>query len=108
MNIIEKRRRKAWAHATRVILTKVINDASTGTIFIYGETLYGKDYFLTPDDALDAVLVTMGVLRKLWERDGVRPSKRLFAEVCPDRAIGAVVMKMWRDPFRYWNLMKEE
>lgn len=66
MNIIEERRRKAWAHATRVILTKVINDASTGTIFIYGETLYGKDYFLTPDDALDAVLVTMGVLRKLW------------------------------------------
>lgn len=50
----------------------------------------------------------MGVLRKLWERDGVRPSKRLFAEVCPDRAIGAVVMKMWREPFRYWNLMKEE
>lgn len=42
MNIIEERRRKAWAHATRVILTKVINDASTGTIFIYGETLYGK------------------------------------------------------------------
>lgn len=87
MNIIEKRRRKAWAHATMVIMNKVIREASTGTIFIYGETLYGKDYFLTPDDALDAVLVTMGVLRKLWERDGVRPSKRLFAEVCPDRAI---------------------
>ena len=81
MNIIEKRRRKAWAHATMVIMNKVIREASTGTIFIYGETLYGKDYFLTPDDALDAVLVTMGVLRKLWERDGVRPSKRLFAEV---------------------------
>lgn len=72
MNIIEKRRRKAWAHATMVIMNKVIREASTGTIFIYGETLYGKDYFLTPDDALDAVLVTMGVLRKLWERDGVR------------------------------------
>lgn len=66
MNIIEKRRRKAWAHATMVIMNKVIREASTGTIFIYGETLYGKDYFLTPDDALDAVLVTMGVLRKLW------------------------------------------
>lgn len=78
-----------------VIMNKVIREASTGTIFIYGETLCGKDYFLTPDDALDAVLVTMGVLRKLWER--------LFAEVCPDRAIGAVVMKMWREPFRYWN-----
>lgn len=101
MNIIEKRRRKAWAHATMVIMNKVIREASTGTIFIYGETLYGKDYFLTPDDALDAVLDTMGVLRKLWERDGVRPSKRLFAEVCPDRAIGAVVMKMWREPFRF-------
>lgn len=60
MNIIEERRRKAWAHATRVILTKVINDASTGILFIYGETLHGKDYFLTPDDALDAVFVTMG------------------------------------------------
>ena len=53
MNIIEKRRRKAWAHATMVIMNKVIREASTGTIFIYGETLYGKDYFLTPDDALD-------------------------------------------------------
>lgn len=42
MNIIEERRRKAWAHATRVILTKVINDASTGILFIYGETLHGK------------------------------------------------------------------
>lgn len=103
MNIIEKRRREAWAHATMVIMNKVIREASTGIIFIYGEMLYGKDYFLTPDDALDAVLVTMGVLRKLWERDGVRPSKRLFAEVCPDRSIGAVVMKMWREPFRYWN-----
>lgn len=86
MNIIEKRRRKAWAHATMVIMNKVIREASTGTIFIYGETLYGKDYFLTPDDALDAVLVTMGVLRKLWERDGVRPSKRksppLFGITC--------------------------
>ena len=49
MNIIEKRRRKAWAHATMVIMNKVIREASTGTIFIYGETLYGKDYFLTPD-----------------------------------------------------------
>lgn len=62
MNIIEKRRRKAWAHATMVIMNKVIREASTGTIFIYGETLYGEDYFLTPDDALDAVLVTMGVM----------------------------------------------
>ena len=43
MNIIEKRRRKAWAHATMVIMNKVIREASTGTIFIYGETLYGKD-----------------------------------------------------------------
>lgn len=59
MNIIEKRRRKAWAHATMVIMNKVIREASTGTIFIYGETLYGKDYFLTPDDALDAVLSRM-------------------------------------------------
>lgn len=86
MNIIEKRRRKAWAHATMVIMNKVIREASTGTIFIYGETLYGKDYFLTPDDALDAVLVTMGVLRKLWERDGVRPATRehppLFGITC--------------------------
>lgn len=50
MNIIEKRRRKAWAHATMVIMNKVIREASTGTIFIYGETLYGKDYFLTPHE----------------------------------------------------------
>ena len=41
MNIIEKRRRKARAHATMVIMNKVIREASTGTIFIYGETLYG-------------------------------------------------------------------
>lgn len=84
MNIIEKRRRKAWAHATMVIMNKVIREASTGTIFIYGETLYGKDYFLTPDDALDAVLVTMGVLRKLWERDGVR---LVMEHDIPDREI---------------------
>lgn len=45
----------------------------------------------------------MGILRKLWERDGVRPTRWLFAEVCPDKAIGAVVMKMWREPFRYWK-----
>ena len=42
------------------------------------QTLYGKDYFLTPDDALDAVLVTMGVLRKLWERDGVLSLIHIF------------------------------
>ena len=101
MNIIEERRRRAWAHATSVVMNKVIREASIGILFIYGEALHGKDYFITPDDALD-------VLRKLWERDGVRPTRRLFAEVCPDRAIGAVVARMWREPFRYWNLMKEE
>lgn len=103
MNIIEERRRRAWAHATSVVMNKVIREASTGILFIYGEALYGKDYFITPDDALDAVLDTMGILRKLWERDGVRPTRWLFAEVCPDKAIGAVVMKMWREPFRYWK-----
>lgn len=103
MNIIERRRRKAWAHATAVIMNKVIREASTGILFIYGETFHGKDYLLTPDDAVDSVLVTMGVLRKLWERDGVKPTKRLFAEVCPDKAIGAVVRSMWREPFRYWR-----
>lgn len=56
MNIIEERRRKAWAHATTVIMNKVIGEASTGILFIYGETLHGKDYFITPDDALDSVL----------------------------------------------------
>lgn len=70
MNIIEKRRHRAWAHATTVIMNKVIGEASTGILFIYGETLHGKDYFITPDNALDAVLDTMGVLRKLWERGG--------------------------------------
>lgn len=103
MNIIEERRRRAWSHATRVILGKVIDEASTGILFIYGEVLHGKDYFLTPDDALDSILVTMGVLRKLWESDGVRPTKRLFAEICPDKAIGTVVARMWREPFRYWK-----
>ncbi len=43
MNIIEKRRRKAWAHATMVIMNKVIREASTGTIFIYGETLLREE-----------------------------------------------------------------
>lgn len=62
MNIIEERRRKAWAHATTVIMNKVIGEASTGILFIYGEALHGKDYFITPDDALDAVLDTMGIL----------------------------------------------
>ena len=79
MNIIEESRRKAWAHATTVIMNKVIGEASTGILFIYGEAFHGKDYFITPDDALDAVLDTMGILRKLWERDGVRPTRRLFA-----------------------------
>lgn len=65
MNIIEERRRKAWAHATAVIMNKVIREASTGILFIYGETFHSKDYFITPDDALDAVLVTMGVLGKV-------------------------------------------
>ena len=51
--------------ATAVIMNKVIREASTGILFIYGETFHGKDYFITPDDALDAVLVTMGVLEKL-------------------------------------------
>lgn len=81
MNIIEERRRRAWAYATSVVMNKVIREASTGILFIYGEALHGKDYFITPDDALDAVLDTMGILRKLWEDDGVRPTRRLFAEV---------------------------
>ena len=56
MNIIEERRRRAWAHATSVVMNKVIREASIGILFIYGEALHGKDYFITPDDALDAAV----------------------------------------------------
>lgn len=98
-NIIEERRKKAWSHATYVILNRVRREAVIGTLFIYG----GKDYFLTPDDAVDTIFVTMGVLKKMWERDGVKPTKKLFAEVCPDATIGALAANMWRDPFRYWR-----
>ncbi len=59
-NIIEARRRKAWSHATYVILNRVRREAVIGTLFIYG----GKDYFLTPDDAVNTIFVTMGVLKK--------------------------------------------
>lgn len=103
MNIIEERRRKAWNHATKVILNKVTREAINGTLFIYADILCGKDYFLTPDSAIDTIFVTMEVLKKLWERERVKPTRELFAKVCPDKAIAAVVANMWREPFRYWN-----
>lgn len=61
-------------------------EAVIGTLFIYG----GKDYFLTPDDAVDTIFVTMGVLKKMWERDGVKPTKKLFAVACPDATISVL------------------
>ena len=105
MNIIEERRRKAWNHAAKVIFNKVTKEAAGGTLYIYADRIYGKGCYhrLTPDGALDTVFDTMGVLKEAWERDRAKPTKERFAEACPDKAIGAVVMRMWRDPFRYWN-----
>lgn len=37
------------------------------------------------------------------QAQGVKSMKRLFAEVCPDKAIGTVERNMWREPFRYWK-----
>lgn len=103
MNIIEERRRKAWDYATKLIFDKVIRAHANGTLYIYADRLYGKDYSLTADIAMDAIFDTMEALREAWEREGVRPSKERFAQACPDKAIGAVVAGMWRNPFRYWD-----
>lgn len=105
MNIIEERRRKAWLHAAKVILNKVIREEIIGTLYIHADRIYGKGCYhrLTPDSALDTVFDTMEILKEAWEHDRVKPSKERFAEACPDKAVGVVVMRMWRDPFRYWN-----
>lgn len=103
MNVIEERRRKAWNHATWLILDKVIRAHAIGTLYIYADRIYGKDYSLTADIVMDAIFGTMEALREAWEREGVKPSKELFAQACPDKAIGAVVARMWRNPFRYWG-----
>lgn len=104
MNIIEEHRRKAWSHATKVILDKVIKAHANRTLYIYADRIYGKGcYRLTSDSALDTVFDTVEVLKEVWERERVKPTRELFAKVCPDKAIAVVVANMWRDPFRYWN-----
>lgn len=84
MNIIEERRRKAWSHAAKVISRRARNFSGS---------------WRAEHDVID----TMEILKEAWERDRVKPSKKRFAEACPDKAIGAVVMSMRRDPFKYWN-----
>lgn len=105
MNIIEERRWRAWIHAERVILHKVIKAHVNGTLYIYADRIYGKGGYhrLTADYAIDAVFDTVEVLRERWEREHVKPTRELFAKVCPDKAIAVVIANMWRDPFKYWN-----
>lgn len=85
-NIIEERRRKAWSRAERIIVNTVKRDEIICTPY-------------TDDDISE----TMQILKYSWERERVKPTKERFAEACPDKAIGAVVANMWRDPFRYWR-----
>lgn len=110
MNIIEKRRRKAWAHATMVIMNKVIREASTGTIFIYGETLYGKDYFLTPDDAY-TVMVSDGNGGYEKRRYGVDEVKVIFDSTEEDARVDEVDVvrdyDVTRSPFFAFDMKGE-
>ena len=103
MNIIEQRREKAWGFAKTLILKKLMDSIISGSL-IYRYNLTGKDALNEPDVTAEEIVDdALFSLRNTCEKEGIKPTKESFARACRSKALGNMVLHMWRTPFKYWD-----
>lgn len=95
----EQEAENAWRYAKSRILEKVLNNmliANRGGVALHMErkATHEKIAF---EEVVDE---TFEVLRQDFEQNGVRPTKKSFAENCPSVELGQWVLRMRTDPFR--------
>lgn len=99
MNAQEQEQERAWRYAKSCIMGKVLGRMLRFSHF--GFSPYYVDA-ATHEEVPAGRIVddTFVILKRDFEQSGVRPTRRSFAENCPNRELGKLVLRMWRDPFR--------
>lgn len=96
----EQEAENAWRYAKSRILEKALNkmlsSAKIGGIWLHMERKATHEK-ISFEEVVDE---TFAVLRQDFEQNGVRPTKKSFAENCPSVELGQWVLRMWTDPFR--------
>ena len=89
----------AWRYAKSRIMWKVLNKMLDANHVGFEMHMERKDTHekITFDEVVDE---TFAVLRQDFEQNGIRPTKKSFAENCPSVELGQWVLHMWSDPFR--------
>lgn len=95
----EQEREKAWSYVKSRIMWKVLNKMLDWKHMGYELHMERKATHekISFEKVVDE---TFAVLRQDFEQNGVRPTKKSFAENCPSVELGQWVLHMWTDPFR--------
>lgn len=95
----EQEREKVWRYAKSRVMEKVLNKMLNSSH--YGFELHMERKATHEKISFEEVVdETFAVLRQDFEQNGVRPTKKSFAENCPSVELGQWVLHMWTDPFR--------
>lgn len=95
----EQEREKAWNDAKSRIMKKAVDKmldlhhAGCELRLVRMDT-HEK---ISVEEVID---LTLAVLKRDFEQNGIRPTKKSFAENCPCGEVGQWVRHMWTDPFR--------
>ena len=95
----EQEAENAWRYAKSRVLEKVLNkmlSANHGGVALHMERKATHEK-ISFEEVVDE---TFAVLRQDFEQNGIRPTKKSFAENCPSVELGQWVLHMWTDPFR--------
>lgn len=95
----EQEAEKAWRYAKSRIMEKILNkmlSSSHGGFALHMERKATHEK-ISFEKVVDE---TFAVLRQDYEQNGVRPTRKSFAENCPSVELGQWVLHMWTDPFR--------
>lgn len=95
----EQEAEKAWRYAKSRIMGKVLNKMLGSNHM--GFELHMERKATHEKTSFEKVVdETFAVLRQDFEQNGVRPTRKSFAENCPSVELGQWVLHMWTDPFR--------
>ena len=95
----EQEAENAWRYAKSRILEKTLHKMLSSSH--HGFELHMERKATHEKISFEEVVDEMfAVLRQDLEQNGVRPTKKSFAENCPSVELGQWVLRMWTGPFR--------